>query len=279
MGAPRATIAGSRSFGGEIRRWGALSCLLGTAACGSGVIQSADAAGKAGARLAHHESAVAHAEDVCVYRTALGLAAPGEPELCAAARQGDVVWRRAVRVLAGYGSRLSALATTPEAELDGAVDGALLGVTDSGWAAFSPAEREKLSGAVTALTGLVSQTLRKSELARITALAAPHVDATCGVLAQYFVVQIELIDSERDVVSRHPQRHTDDVGSNLAFVNADARLRGWRDDYRRAQTATSAFCKAHQALVKHRSQLTDPRTYQAVAAAAASAYAAVKEGE
>ncbi len=268
-----------RRFGGEIRRWGAAGSFVATVACGSGVIQSADATGKTGARLAHYEDAVAHAEDVCVYRTALGLSSPGEGDLCQGARQGDRIWRRAIRVLAAYGSRLSALATTPEAELDGAVDSALLGATDAGWAAFNPTQRERLGGAVTALTGLISQTLRKAELARITELAAPHVDAACGVLDDYFAVQIEVIDSERDVIAHHPQRHTEQVGSNLAFVDAGARLRGWRDDYRRAATATSAFCEAHQALVKHRSQLEDPSTYKAVAAAAAAAYAAVKEGE
>jgi hypothetical protein len=148
-----------------------------------------------GRGLSTHAGAVPQGAEACALHEALthtpGTADKPLSEACAKAVNSDLLWRRAMVVLAAYSQKLEAVAAGASPETSGQLEAALTGVRGGDWIDAEPGQEQAARDAVTKLVEQMATKSEKADLDKTVKDAAPHVKTVCTGLGAYLDEQVK----------------------------------------------------------------------------------------
>ncbi len=148
-----------------------------------------------GRGLSAHTDSVPQGAEACALQEAIAHT-PGTPdkplsETCAKAVNSDLLWRRAMVVLAAYSQKLEAVAAGAKPETSGQLEAALTGVKGNDWIDAEPGQEQSARDAVAALVNQMATKSEKADLDKTIKDAAPHVKTVCTGLNSYLDEQVK----------------------------------------------------------------------------------------
>jgi hypothetical protein len=148
-----------------------------------------------GRGLSTHTNAVPQGAEACALHEALART-PGTPdkplsEACAKAVNSDLLWRRAMVVLAAYSQKLEAVAAGANPQTSGQLEAALTGVRGGDWIDAESGQEQAARDAVTKLVEQMATKSEKADLDKTVKDAAPHVKTVCTGLGAYLDEQVK----------------------------------------------------------------------------------------
>ncbi len=183
-------------------------------------------------------------------------------ETCSKAQKTDLLYRRALAVLALYGQRLAAISA--DDEYAGRFEAAASGVTTANWSdADDQATRDAVSQLVTHMAGPADGS--KTELKQFIQGAAAPISSLCSGLGSYLDTQVtELATIRKDVDKKSTtksirrcgtyENHTicvqDTVVDRLTYAEVFARTAALENSSYQAKSSLQRFCTAHAKLAE-----------------------------
>lgn len=233
-------------------------------ACG-GPTMSGVAVGRVGHGLSMHAQSVPRGAEVCAMQDALaGSGAASEKpasEACARAAHNDLLWRRAMKVLAAYGATLEALAMGSGNESAGPVEGALSGVRSGEWIEVEGAAEKSARDAASQLATKLAA--GPSDLGALIKDASPNVKTLCDGLAGYLDAQGRgLAEVHKDIEKKRASRTdrrcgaldsrpvcvSESVIDRMVYAQAFGQVTILEAGHVDAHNAVTGFCAAHKKL-------------------------------
>lgn len=274
----------------QTNSFGAVALALLVTACGGTVIKSGAGVGSVAQGLSVHADGAARNAEVCLLKDAMASQAGGVDkslaDTCVKAQKNDLLWRRALQVLALYGERLTSAASGEDAETSGKLEAALSGVTGADW---SDADDQAARDAVVQLVGQMSapSATAKPDLAKLVQEAAPPVKTLCTSLGGHFDGQLRELSAMRKDVDKksmsrairrcgtyetHPICVADTVVDRMVYAEVFARVVAIENSTFDAKDGVLRFCAAHDKLAEaaQAGQISKKETFAAVVEAAKS---------
>ncbi len=248
---------------------GAIALALTLPACGPSAVNSGVAVGKVGRSLSARAMSVPQGAQVCALQEALaapsasGAAEKPTSETCNKAIRSDVLWRKAMIVLAAYSEKIEAVASGTSPENAGQLEAALTGVQGPNWVSADGPGEPAARDAVTQLVTQMATPTPKSDLDKSVKDAAPHVKTLCDGLGTYLDTQVKgLEDIQKDIDKKratHADRRCtaldnrsicmpDSVIDRLVYANAFGQIASMQGSHQEARDAVATFCAAHRKL-------------------------------
>jgi hypothetical protein len=237
-----------------------LSLLL--PACG-GAVGSGVAVGRIGDELSTHARGAPQGAEVCALQDALA-ALPGNEKLasdvCGKALKSDLLWRKALAVLAAYGETLESLASGDTAST-GPLQAAMTGVRGPDWIDAEGGD-QAARDAVAKLVGVMANA-SKGDLERVVRDAGPHVKAICDGGLAYLEAQGRAIaDIQRDADKKRTTRTDrrcaqldgrsvcvgESVVDRMVYADVFGRVALLESSHGEAHDHLAGFCVAHKKL-------------------------------
>ena len=167
-----------------------------------------------GRGLSTHADAVPQGAQACALHEAIstrphGAADKPLSESCAKAVNSDLLWRRAMVVLAAYSQKLEAVASGANPETSGQLEAALTGVRGGDWIDAEPGQEQTARDAVAKLVEQMATRSEKADLDKTIKDAAPHVKTVCTGLGAYLDEQVKKFEEVRTELEKKRAARSD----------------------------------------------------------------------
>lgn len=244
------------------------SAALLSAGCASHAVRSGAAVGAVGRGLSIHARAVPQGAQACALSDALASSTPGTPDkplsdTCAKTLNADLLWRRAMLVLAAYSTKLEALANGGNPASSGQVEGLLTGVRGEDWIDAEPGPEQDARAAVAKLASQMTSPDEKADFDKTVKDAAPQVKTICSGLTAYLEEQAKKFADVRDEIAKKRAAKSDrrcatldsrticvseSVIDRIVYADAYGGLSIQEQNHLDARDDVASFCAAHAKL-------------------------------
>lgn len=241
----------------------ALAVLL--PSCASRSASSGAAVAQVGRGLGTRSQSVPQGAQACHMNEALTAPTPGAAEkadsaTCSKAANSDLLWRRAMVVLAAYSSKLDALAAGAKPESAGQLEAALTGVKGSDWIEAEAGQEQSARDAVAKLVAQMEAKDDKADLAKTIGDAAPHIKTICSGLTSYLDKQATTFRDVRAELEKKRAAKTDrrcatfdnrticvseSMLDRISYAGSTTGLATQEMNHLDARDDVASFCAAH----------------------------------
>jgi hypothetical protein len=245
-----------------------LALLLLIPSCASRSVGSGVAVASIGRGLSTHAHAVPQGAEACALHEAIAARTPGTPEkpvseTCGKAANSDLLWRRALIVLAAYSQKLEAVASGASPETSGQLEAALTGVRGDSWIDAESGQETAARDAVAKLVNQMATKSDKADLDKTVTDAAPHVKTLCTGLGAYLDEQVKKFDEVGTELEKKRSAKTDrrcatfdsrticvseSVLDRIVYASSFGGLAMQKANHLDARDNVAMFCAAHAKL-------------------------------